>query len=128
MWAPIEDLVPGYPLSVVKYGPRLLEERRDLGDRFAVAILKAMRQFGRGKTPRNLELVQRAVGLDRELIERTCWPRMSETGLFDPALFRGYQEWSVANDLLGRVVEDDELFDLSFFERANETLATAAGQ
>jgi hypothetical protein len=47
---------------------------------------------------------------------------MSDEARLDPAVFRGYQAWSVAHGLLDRVLEDDELFDLRFIDHANAEL------
>jgi len=61
LWQRVDRFVPGYVFSMVKYGPTLIEDRPEVGERFAVAMLQAVRQLNLGKTPRNLALVERPV-------------------------------------------------------------------
>jgi len=122
LWRGVDELVPGYPSSFVIFGPRLLDERPDIGERAMVAILKGMRQFREGKTARNIEIVAEATGLEPALLEQTCWPTMSADAHIDPAMIRPYQEWSVAHGLVDRVLEDDQLFENRFIEHANREL------
>ena len=118
LWEETEQLVPGFMVSVVLYGPTLLNERRDDGVRFASALVRGIRQYDQGKTPRNREIVQGFSGLPAPRIAEACWPTASENGRMDPALLRDYQEWVVKRGYVDRVVEDDELFDPSFIEEA----------
>lgn len=122
VWASIGDLAPDYVMSVVMYGPSLINDRREVGERFAVAMLQALRRYAEGKTARNIELVERATGIERSELEAACWPTVPTDGRVDPAAFRDYQEWAVARGQLERVVDDAELFDLSFMEHANAAL------
>ena len=115
--------MPDYTLSVLMYGPDLLDERPQAGERFATAMLQGMRQYRLGKTPRNRDIVERASGLSAAQVEAACWPLMREDGRIDPSLFLGYQQWNVARGLVDRVLADDELFDHRFIEAANATLA-----
>jgi hypothetical protein len=48
---------------------------------------------------------------------------MSEDGHADAAVFLGYQQWSVAEGLLDRVLESDELVDHRFMGYASAALA-----
>jgi hypothetical protein len=76
-----------------------------------------------GKTPRNLAIVERGTGLPPDVVAAACWPVVGADARLDPSVLRGYQEWSVARGLVGRVLEDDELFEPRFMERASATLA-----
>jgi len=122
MWAPAEEVVPGFVLSMLMFGPSMLDERPEVGERLTVALLQAIRQFNLGKTPRNLEILQSSLALDPELATTVCWPTMRDDARLDPAVFRGYQEWNVAHGLIDRVVADDELFDHRFIDYANAEL------
>ncbi|MGD8818171.1 MAG: ABC transporter substrate-binding protein [Acidobacteriota bacterium] len=122
IWQRVDEIVPGYAFSVVKYGPTILEQRREVGERFAVAMLKAIRQFNLGKTPRNLELAASFTGLSRAQVEAACWAPTTDDARIDPSVFRGYQEWNVKRGLLDRVLADDELFDRRFIDHANAVL------
>ena len=122
IWAPAEELTPGYPHSILIFGERLLDERPEVAERFAVALLRGIRQFREGKTARNMELVQQASGLEVDLLERACWPVAPPEAQVNTDAIRGYQEWSVERGLMNRVVEDDELVDRRFLEAAARTL------
>ncbi len=123
VWERVDRIVPDYAFSVVKYGPTILEERQEVGERFAVAMLQAVRQFNQGKTARNLELAESFTGLTSEQVATACWAPTPDDARIDADVFRGYQEWNVASGLLGRVLAEDELFDHRFIDHANEVLA-----
>jgi len=125
VWERVDTIVPDYVYSVVKYGPTILEDRPEVGERFAVAMLQAIRQFNLGKTPRNLELVESFTGLTSEQVAAVCWTTIPDDARIDASTFRGYQEWSVAHGLLDRVLAEDELFDHRFIDHANAVLAAA---
>jgi len=121
IWERAGEVVPDYVLTMLMYGPTMLD-RPEVGERFAVAMLKAVRQFNRGKTPRNLEIVERATGLSAELVAAACWAQIRDDARIDPSGLRGYQEWNVAQGFLERVLSDDELFDHRFIDHANAVL------
>jgi len=123
IWRGLEELLPGYAWSVVMFGPSLLDEHPDVGERLAVALLKGIRQYRLGRTPRNVALVEQATGLSPAQVADSCWPTMSEDGHADAAVFLGYQQWSVAEGLLDRVLESDELVDHRFMGYASAALA-----
>jgi NitT/TauT family transport system substrate-binding protein len=118
-----EDLVPDFIITVLMYGPTMLDERPEVGERFATAMLEAIRIYRQGKTPRNLEIAEIGTGLTEERLAEACWPEIPADGRIDPSLLRGYQAWSVAHGYVDRVVGDDELFDQRFIDAANAALA-----
>jgi len=122
IWVRAEDIVPDYVFAALRYGPAILNERPEVGNRFAVAMLKAIRQYNLGKTPRNLEIVERASGLSRERVVAACWPVTTDDAHVHASVFRGYQEWNVAHGFVDRVLRDDELVDDRFFDHANAVL------
>lgn len=122
VWEPIEPYAPGYVIAAVLLGPSLTEQRPEVGQRLTVALLQAIRQYALGKTPRNVEIVAAATGLDREQIEASCWPYMPTDARIDTETLRGYQEWSLERGLIDRVLEGHEMYDPAFIEHANETL------
>ncbi len=126
VWERVDRFVPGYAFSVVKYGRTILEERPEVGERFAVAMLQAVRQFNLGKTARNLALVESFTGLTSEQVAAACWAPIPDDARIDAAVFRGYQEWNVAHGLLDRVLADDELVDNRFIDHANEVLVASS--
>jgi NitT/TauT family transport system substrate-binding protein len=123
VWEQVGKLTPGFLISVMMYGPDLLDKRPEVGDRFATAVLRAIEQYNEGKTPRNLEIVEGFTGLSRQQVQEACWPLMREGAQIDPTVFDGYQDWNVAKGLSPRVLAPDELFDSGFVERAAARLA-----
>ncbi len=122
IWRSVNDLIPGWTPSVVLFGPTLLDERPAVGQRFMTAVLKAMRQYRQGKTPRNLTISEQASGLTAEQVAGACWPTPTEDGRVDAGSFLGYQEWSLRRGLLSRLLSADELVDQRFIEYANAEL------
>jgi len=128
IWEPVEQIAPDYVFAAVRYGPTILEDRPEVGERFAVAMLKAIRQYNLGKTERNLDIVRRASGLSPERVAATCWPVTDDDARVDAALFREYQEWNVAHGFVDRVLPDDELVDHRFFDHANAVLGQSTAR
>lgn len=118
LWAPVGDVVPEAPVAVLFYGPNLIEERRDVGVRFLAALQQGLARYNEGKTARNTEIVSSFLDLPQAQVNDTCWPRAPSDGSISPAAFRAYQEWNLERGLVERILDDDELFDLSFIDDA----------
>jgi NitT/TauT family transport system substrate-binding protein len=123
VWKQVGELTPGFLISVMMYGPDLLDTRPEVGDRFATAVLRAIEQYGEGKTPRNRQIVEGFTGLSAQQVEEACWPLMRSGARIDPTVFDDYQVWNLAKGLVPRVLEPEELFDNGFVDRAAERLA-----
>ncbi|HSG01950.1 MAG TPA: ABC transporter substrate-binding protein [Vicinamibacterales bacterium] len=128
VWVRAEEIVPNYVFAALRYGPSILIDRPEVGERFAVAMLKAIRQYNLGKTARNLEIVERASGLSPERVAAACWPVTTDEARIDAGVFRGYQEWNVSRGFVDRVLSDEELVDQRFFEHANRVLRQSAAR
>jgi NitT/TauT family transport system substrate-binding protein len=118
IWRGTNEVAAGFPLSLLMYGPTLLDQRPEVGERFAAAMLAAMRQYAEGSTPRNLEIVARATNLDEELLGEACWPVSPSDGQADPDSLQGYQTWAVAQGFTDRLLPGDELIDRRFMDAA----------
>ncbi len=123
VWKRTNELFPDYQISVMMYGPALLDERPGVGERFATAMLQAIRRYMEGKTPRNLAIVERASGLSAAEVASACWPAARADGRIDLADFHGYQAWAVARGYADRLLTEPELVDHRFIEYANRELA-----
>lgn len=123
LWQDFGDIVPGYQISNIMYGPSLLDERSDVGERFAIAMLRAIRQYRQGKTPRNMAIVEAATGLTSDQVREACWPDARPDGRIPTGAFRDYQRWMLDRDLVERLLEEDEFVDRRFIQHANEALA-----
>jgi NitT/TauT family transport system substrate-binding protein len=87
------------------------------------AYLRGVRQYNEGKTPRNLDLLSRTTGLDREGLERACWIPMRDDGRIDVAGVGALQSWAVERGTLLRQLREDEFWEPRFVEEASDRLA-----
>ncbi len=117
-----KEVLPDFQLGYILYGPNLLEKDSELGKRFMVAYLKAVRQYNEGKTERNIEIIQKYTELDKGLIERTCWPPIFSDGHINSQSLLEVQEWGYNNGYVDSLMGEDQLIDTSFIEYANEVL------
>jgi len=122
VWGALQETFSGYPVSLLMYGPTMVDERPDVGERFATAMLKGIRRASAGKTAENVSLVERAIGLTPEIASSACWPTFPRSGRINAAAFDGYQQWSVEHGMVDRVLAEDELFDHRFIDYANAEL------
>jgi NitT/TauT family transport system substrate-binding protein len=123
VWRGAEEVVPDYQQTMVFFGPSLLDDRLEEGVRFVAAVIRGMRQYNLGKTPRNLDILERATGLTRRQLAVSCWPSISVDGQIHAAGFSGYQRWALEQGLVARVLSEEQLIDLRYLDRANAELA-----
>ena len=123
VWAKVNDLLGGYTYSVIAYGSSLLDAEPELGERIAIAHLKAMRLYNQGKTERNLEIVAKALGMVPDDLRHICWPRMRGDGAIDTTSLRDFQEWTRGRGELDEVLPVERYWDSRFVDRANQVLS-----
>lgn len=126
VWMPSEQVIPDFQLATIIYGPTLLEENPDVGKRFMVAYLKAVRQYNEGKTERNLEIMAENTGLERELLLEACWPPLRSDGQLNAQSVLDFEVWALEKGLLDSMVTEDQFWDASFVEYANQALETGS--
>ena len=117
-----EDVVPAGQVGTICFGPRLLRERRDLGKRFMIANLKGVRQYNRGKTDRNLDILSRRTGLDRKLLTRLCWPNLRGDGMLNVEAVHAFQQWAKDENLLDRKLKTVEFWEPFFVRQAHRVI------
>ena len=122
VWMSGAQVLPDFQWAFILYGPNLLDENPDAGKRFMVAYLKAVRQYNQGKTERNLEILAKHTGLDRELLTQACWPNIRGDGRINVQSVLDYQAWAVEKEYLDSPVTEEQFWDPSFVEYANEVL------
>lgn len=122
VWRASQQIVPDFQMSSVMFGPNLLDERPEVGERFMVAFRKAMRQYALGKTPRNLEILAEGTGLALERLRDLCWPVFRADGRVGTEGLMDLQRWFASRALVDGVVPEDELVDDRFVEHANAVL------
>jgi NitT/TauT family transport system substrate-binding protein len=125
LWVPYNDLVPGYQHSTIVYGPSLLQTNPDAGRRFMVAYLRGVRQYNEGKTERNVEIMAEFSGLDKDLLQAACWFYIYDDGHVNVQSVLDFQQWAVGKGYLDSVVPEEQFYDPSFVEYANQVLGTA---
>lgn len=122
VWIDLNEVVPGHQFSVFAFGPRLLEEDRELGRRVAIALLRGLRRFNLGKTPENVEILSEALGWERELLEGACWPTMRDDGRINFESIDEFQRWSLQKGDLDALLQPAEYADSTFMAHARRTL------
>jgi len=125
LWRTVQEFIPHSTYDVVSYGPTLLQKNPEAGKRFMVAYLKAVRQYNQGKTERNLEIITKNTGFDRELLKRACWPPIRSDGKIEIKSVLDFQDWSIKKGLLDKPVTENQFWDPSFIEYANQVLGPA---
>ncbi len=126
LWKPASALIPDFQFAFVLYGPTLLDESPDVGRRFMVAYFKAVRQYNQGKTERNLELLAEFTGLEQELLTQVCWPQFRDNGEINVQSVLDFQAWVVEKGYLDSPVTEEQFWDPSFVEYANEVLGASS--
>ena len=121
LWKPLQDVAPGFQYTVVLYGPSLLRAHRDVGLRFMVAFLEAVRRFDQGKTARNMDVVASATGLDRNLLSRACWPAVRANATVNTTGALEFQSWARDRGLVDRLLPLSGFHDASFSDGARQT-------
>jgi NitT/TauT family transport system substrate-binding protein len=122
VWVELEDVVPDMQYSLIVYGQKLLEEEPELGRRFMVAYVRGIRQLNQGKTERNLEVLEAATGFDREELRRLCWPSFRDDGRINAESVIDFQRWLVNRGLIDVSVPEQQFWEPSFTEYANQAL------
>lgn len=119
------DFLPDFQFGLLLFGKNLLENRRETGQKFILAYLKAVRHMNAvGKTDRQIEIVSKYTGLDKALLEKTCWPSIRNDGRAHARSFIDYQQWALEQGLINEITAMDVLYDSSFIEAANQILDT----
>lgn len=122
---PAEKLLPDSQSTVTLYGQKLLGENADVGRRFMVAYLKAVRQYNQGKTDRNVEILARNIKLEPELLREMCWPTLRDDGQIDVESTLDFQRWAQEKKFQDTVVPAEQFWNPSFVEYADEQLGAA---
>lgn len=118
VWRDFRDVVPSMTWSILAYGPTLLEDDRELGQRFMRAYLRSVQQYGEGKTDRNLDILSRYTRLDDEILREACWPTIRADGRIETALLDRYLAWAVDRGFLDSAPAPADYFDASFLDDA----------
>ena len=122
VWASAEEIIPGYPLGILSFGPSLLERKDDIGVRFLRAYLQGIARYSEGKTLHNIEILSRVTHIDADLLMRVCWPVFSADGQIDAQAVSRYSSWTTTQGLTDQALSPEQFWDPSFVVTARETL------
>lgn len=111
-----EDDIGPLQGSVLAFGPRLVDEDRELGARFMAAYLKGVQKYNEGKTEENLQAVADKTGQDIELLREACWPPIRDDGWIDFSYLDRYQQWNVETGQIEEMITEEQFWDQSILE------------
>jgi ABC-type nitrate/sulfonate/bicarbonate transport system substrate-binding protein len=114
-----QDALPGAQLSVVVFSDRLLKSP-DLGLRVAQAYLDAVRQYQQGASARNIEILAKYTGLEKELLKKICWTTIPADGKLNLDNVMAFQQWANAQGQLDKIVAPEKFWDGRFVEQVNK--------
>jgi len=120
IWMPWGDIVPDFQVSVVLFGPSILDDNPDVGRRYLTAFFKAVQQYNEGKTERNIELIMAFTEMERELVEEVCLAAVRSDGHINVQSVTDFQNWAVDQGYLDSVVPEDQYLDTSFIDSVFE--------
>jgi len=119
------SLAPGSHLAVLVYGPSLLRPNRQLGEKFMIAYLRAVRKSNEGHTDSNIATVSAALGLDSAQLRKMCWPHTDPNGAINFESLTNYEKWGVETGNLARVLDPSAVTDTMFIAKASRALNVA---
>lgn len=125
--ASYRQVAPNYQIGSIIFGVNLIDKDQELGKKFMIAYLKGIRQFNKGKTERNIEILQKQTGLDPDIIRKICLPSFHSDGRVNTESIIAVQDWVYDKGFIDSKVPMNQLIDMSFAEYANRVLEKAEG-
>jgi NitT/TauT family transport system substrate-binding protein len=113
-----EELLPDGQAAVMLYGPKLLDENPEVGERFMAAYLQGVRQYNEGATDRNVEILAEPLQLNPDLLRQMCWLPIRADGSINTQNVLDFEEWAVARGYLDASVAPEAFWDGRFIEAA----------
>lgn len=125
IWKPAQEIAPDFQIAFVMFGPVLLHQYPDIGRKLMVAYLKAVRQYNQGKTERNINILNKYIKMEKELLKKCCWPPIRMDGKINIESLLDFQKWAINKKLLDKELTPQQFWDPSFIEYANGILGKA---
>lgn len=116
IWHSYEDLNPGGQLAVIIFGPSVIQENTEAGDRFMAAYLQAVQQYNQGKTDRNIELMAEFTKSDLASAASSCWLSFTPNGSVNIESILDFQEWAIARGYVDNMLTLEQFWDGSYLE------------
>ena len=121
-WKSLNQYMADFPLSLIFFGPNMLDKNPEAGKRFMAAYLKGVRQYNLGKTDRNVEIIAKSTQLKPEEIKSVCWQTIKSDGTINLQKVMDFQNWAVSKGYLQNALTQEQLWDPQFIEYANKEL------
>jgi NitT/TauT family transport system substrate-binding protein len=125
LWMPVQQVIPDFQFDVIAFSPTILVKNPEAGKRFMVAYLKAVRQYNQGKTVRNLSILTKHTSLESDFLKKVCWPPIRNDGNIKVKRIFDFQDWAVKKGLLDKPATENQFWDPSFINYANQVLGTS---
>lgn len=122
LWWAQDEFTPNADHSGVVFGPTILENNPEIGERFMVGLLRGKQQLAEGKTERNLEILEQYLELDRELLEAVCLPSTIPDSTIIPESIEAFTQWATEHDFIDQSLTADQFWDPRFVEHANRVV------
>jgi NitT/TauT family transport system substrate-binding protein len=122
IWLRSHEATPGFQWSVMSFGKKLLRDDPEAGVRFLTAYRRGVALFREGKTPDNLERLERLTQEDRKILEESCWPFFPSHLRPNMASVLAYQQWALEHDYLDETATLAQLWDSSFVVASDSAL------
>jgi NitT/TauT family transport system substrate-binding protein len=119
MWLPAADVAPGFPLSMVNFGPSMLSRTDDVGARFLRAYLRAVTRYREGTTGRNLDILSGVTKLEPEMMRRMCWSVIPDGAMLEPQGLADFSAWAAEQGLADRALTVEEIWEPRFLLEAS---------
>jgi ABC-type nitrate/sulfonate/bicarbonate transport system substrate-binding protein len=121
--AKANELIPDASIGVLLFGPNMLNRTDDLPVRYLTAYLQGIQQFKQGPTPRNVEIVSKALKIEPDTLATGCWISMRDSGEIDSeSTFVDHQTWLDKQGQLDKIVDVKDIYDPSYVQKAYEKL------
>ncbi|MBA3945625.1 MAG: ABC transporter substrate-binding protein [Herpetosiphonaceae bacterium] len=122
IFTPAHELLPDSQSSVTLYGPALVGKNAEVGKRFMIAYLKAVRQYNEGRTERNTAIMSKAVKLDPPLLKQMCWQPLRLDGRINVQSILDFQNWALGKKFMRQAVTPEQFWNSAFVDYANKQL------
>ena len=122
IWKSFNSYMPDFQFGVLLYGPTITRQNPEVGNRFMVAYLKAVRQYNEGKTDRNVALMTALTqGSEAEAMQ-SCWLTFRSDGSINVQSILDIQQWGVEKGYLVRTLTESDFWDTQYIDYANGIL------
>lgn len=122
VWMPANEIIPEFQYVAMIYGPRLLLEHPEVGERFMVAYLKAARQYNEGKTSHNLDILAKYTGVPQDVLQKACLSPIRPDGHININSVIEFQQWAKEKGWLDGIATEAQFWEPRFVDNANHVL------